>query len=153
MKLVLLGAAIATMAWSAAYAQNATPPEPHTAPTANQTAPTTANQTAPTTPDMKGTGQTAPTPQTTNAPKAPTFIPDQTWVGRYVYSSDNKDLGTIASVKRTGASSDIFFDMGGFLGLGATRKHVAAEQVREVQSDRIMLDLNKAQAENLPEGQ
>src|SRR5215470_3898294 len=102
MKPVLLGAAIATMAWSAAYAQNATPPEPHTAPTANQTAPTT--------PDMKGTGQTAPTPQTTNAPKAPTFIPDQTWVGRYVYSSDNKDLGTIASVKRTGASSDIFFD-------------------------------------------
>ena len=59
--------------------------------------------------------------------KAPRFIPDTDWVGRYVYSSDDKDLGKIVSVKRTGPSSDIYFDMGGFLGLGATRKHVAAE--------------------------
>ena len=144
MKPLLIGATIATMAWSVAYAQNATPPGPHTPPTATQ-APAA-------TPDTKGVVQPAPSPQTTNAPKAPTFIPDQSWVGRYVYSSDNKDLGKIASVKRTGASSDIFFDMGGFLGLGSTRKHVAAEQVRDVQSDRIILELNKAQAENLPEG-
>jgi hypothetical protein len=40
--------------------------------------------------------------------------------------------------------------MGGFLGLGATRKHVAGEQVHDVQSDRILLNLTKDQAENLP---
>ena len=146
MKPLLLSAALAMIAGSAAYAQNPAPTEPHAA------AP--ANQAAPATPDMKAPGQTAPAPQLNStadsAPKPPIFVPDQSWVGRYVYSNDNKDLGEIASVKRTGASSDIYFDMGGFLGLGTTRKRVAAEQVRDVRSDRIILSLTKAQAENLP---
>jgi hypothetical protein len=147
MKPLLLGA-LALMTGSVAYAQDPTPsPKPNTMPPANQAAPAT--------PDMKSPTQAAPpatvAPKSTNADaRAPTFIPDQSWVGRYVYSSDGKDLGKIASVKRTGASSDIFFDMGGFLGIGTTRKHVAAEQVRDVQNDRIVLNLNKAQAEGLP---
>ena len=73
------------------------------------------------------------------------------WVGRYVYSSDGKDLGKIASVRKTGTSSDIYFDMGGFLGLGATRKQ------RNVRSgsrcDRttvIVLRLSEADAQKLP---
>jgi hypothetical protein len=147
MKSLLLSAALAMMAGSTAYAQNPAPTEPHAA------AP--ANQAAPATPDLKAPAQTVPATQMNstadNAPRPPTFVPDQSWVGRYVYSNDNKDLGKIASVKRTGASSDIYFDMGGFLGLGATRKSVVAEQVRDVQSDRIILSLTKAQAENLPE--
>jgi len=148
MKPLLLGTAIAATAWSEAYAQNPPPAEPHTTPTANQAQPAT--------PNMKGPVQSTPSPQTSSTaadvPKPPSFVPDQTWVGRYVYSSDNKDLGKIASVKRTGTASDIFFDMGGFLGLGTMRKHVAAEQVRDVQSDRIVLKLTKTGAENLPEG-
>jgi hypothetical protein len=127
MKPLLLGAAIALMA-TAAHAQNRTPaPEPNAAATSNQAAPATA----------------AP------AVHAP-FVADENWVGRYVYSSDGKDLGKIASVKRSGASGEIYFDMGGFLGLGATRKHVAGEQVRDVQNDRIVLRLTKDQAETLP---
>jgi hypothetical protein len=139
MKPVLLGAAIALFA-SAVYAQNPAPaPEP------NATAP--SNQAAPATPDMKA----QPDPSLTTAPAlhAP-FVADETWVGRYVYSSDGKDLGKIASVKRSGASGEIYFDMGGFLGLGATRKHVAGEQVHDVQNDRIVLNLTKDQAETLP---
>jgi hypothetical protein len=140
MKVLPLAAALSLMAGSAAYAQDPVPsPEP------NATAP--ANHAAPA-PDTKA--QPAPSPAAAPAPKAPTFIPDESWVGRYVYSNDGKDLGKIASVKKTGASSDIFFDMGGFLGIGTTRKHVSAEQVRDVQSDRIVLNLSKDQAQNLP---
>jgi hypothetical protein len=129
MKPLLLGAAIGLMA-TAAYAQNPAPaPEPNATPPSNQAAPAT--------PDM-------PAP----APNAATFVPDQSWVGRYVYSSDGKDLGKIASVN--GAGALIYFDTGGFLGLGTTRKHVAADQVQDVKRDRIVLKLVKADADNLP---
>ncbi len=145
MRHALIVAALAFLAGSTAYAQAPAPnPEPNAAqPPANQ--------------DMKAPKQTAPADTTVppaksadTGTKAPSFIPDENWVGRYVYSSDDKDLGKIVSVKRIGASSDIYFDMGGFLGLGATRRHVAAEQVKDVQNDRIVLRLSKAEAENLP---
>ncbi len=139
MKLLLLGAALALSASTLAYAQN---PAPSSEPSA--TAPT--NQTAPATPDMKA--QTAPEPALPSFAnsKNPGFVPDQNWVGRYVYSSDNKDLGKIAAVK----TNQVDFDMGGFLGLGATRKHVTTDQIGSVQNDRIILRLSKAEAENLP---
>jgi PRC-barrel domain len=132
MKPLLLGTAIALMA-TAAYAQNPAP-----APETDATAP--SSQAVPATPDM-------PAP----APSAAAFVPDQSWVGRYVYTSDGKDLGKIASVN--GAGALIYFDTGGFLGLGATRKHVTVDQVQDVQSDRIVLKLLKADSDNLPADQ
>ena len=120
------------------------------------------------TPDMKapeGQPQAAPTnrvgeavppmkstdPQSADTGAKPaTFVADQTWIGRYIYSSDGKDLGKIAAVKKTGASSDIFFDMGGFLGLGATRKQLTSDHVKDVQSDRIVVRLSEADAQKLP---
>jgi hypothetical protein len=120
------------------------------------------------TPDMKapeGQQQTAPTdrvgeavppmkstdPQSADAgAKTATLVPDQQWVGRYVYSSDGKDLGKIASVKKNGTSGEIYFDMGGFLGLGATRKSVTSDQVQESKNDRIVLRLSEAEAQKLP---
>ncbi len=109
-----------------------------------QTAPT--GRVGETVPPMKATDQQS---ADTGAKKPATFVADETWVGRYIYSSDGKDLGKIAAVKKTGASSDIFFDMGGFLGIGATRKHVTSDQVQDVQSDRIVLRLSEADAENM----
>ena len=149
MKPLLLGAAI-TLMTTAAHAQNPAPaPEP------NGTAP--SNQAAPASPDMKAPNQAAPAvtlppiKSTVAGAEAPTFIPNQSWVGRYVYSSDGKDLGKIASVN--GAGSLVYFDTGGFLGLGTTRKHVAVDQVQDLQSDRIILKLVKADADNLPADQ
>lgn len=139
MKTLALGAALALMAASTAYAQDPAPsPEPNVA--------SPANQMAPATPDMKA--QTAPEPARPSAAdsKNPAFVPDQNWVGRYVYSSDNKDLGKIAAVK----TNQVDFDMGGFLGLGTTRKHVPADQIGSVESDRIILRMTKADAEKLP---
>jgi hypothetical protein len=135
MKSLILGAALALVAGSVAYAQD---PAPSATPPANQAAPAT--------PDMKA----QPAPES-NLPspavsKHPSFVPDQNWVGRYVYSSDNKDLGKIAAVSTNGVD----FDMGGFLGIGATRKHVAADQVGSVQADRIILRMTKAEAQKLP---
>lgn len=90
-------------------------------------------------------------PQATDAgAKTGALVPDQNWVGRYVYSSDGKDLGKIASVKSNGTSSEVYFDMGGFLGIGATRTHVTSDQIQEVQYDRIVLRLTQAEAKNLP---
>jgi len=47
-------------------------------------------------------------------------------------------------------TNQVDFDMGGFLGLGATRKHVTADQIESVQNDRIILRMTKAEAEKLP---
>jgi hypothetical protein len=104
-----------------------------------QAAPT--NRVGEAVPPMKGTDPSG---------KTAAFAPNEQWVGRYVYSSDGKDLGKIAAVKSNGSSSELLFDMGGFLGIGATRKSVTADQVQDVQKDRIVLRLSEAEAENLP---
>ena len=67
-----------------------------------------------------------------------------------VYSSDGKDLGKIASVRKSGTSSKIYFDMGGFLGIGSTRKSVASEQIQDVKNDRVVLSLSESDAQKLP---
>jgi hypothetical protein len=120
------------------------------------------------TPDMKapeGQQQAAPTnrvgeavpPMKSTDPrsvdtgaKPATFVADQTWVGRYLYSSDGKDLGKIAAVKQNGTSSEILFDVGGFLGIGATRKSVTSDQIQDVKKDRVVLRLSEAEAKQLP---
>jgi hypothetical protein len=120
------------------------------------------------TPDMKapeGQQQAAPTnrvgeavppmkstdPQSVDTGAKPaTFVADQTWVGRYLYSSDGKDLGKIAAVKQNGTSSEILFDTGGFLGLGATRKSITSDQIQDVKKDRVVLRLSEAEAKQLP---
>jgi hypothetical protein len=109
-----------------------------------QAAPT--NRVGEAVPPMKSTD-----PQGTDTgTKTGALAPDQNWVGRYVYSTDGKDLGKIASVKSNGTSGEVYFDMGGFLGLGATRTRVTSDQVKEVQHDRIVLRLTQAEAKNLP---
>lgn len=162
MRPLVLSAAIALMTGSVAYGQ-----EPASKPDTNAMQPPT-NRLEQATPDRKApegqqqiaptnrVGEAVPPMKSTDAQSADTgtkaggFVPDASWAGRYVYSSDGKDLGKIVSVQKTGASSDILFDMGGFLGLGATRKHATPDQVQDVQKDRIVLRLSKAEAENLP---
>ena len=109
-----------------------------------QAAPT--NRVGEAVPPMKSTDPTA----VETGSKAAALVPDQQRVGRYVYSSDGKDLGKIASVKQNGSSSELFFDMGGFLGIGATRKSITSDQIQDVQNDRIVLRLSQAEAEKLP---
>ncbi len=68
------------------------------------------------------------------------------WIGRAVYSSDDKNLGDVAKL----SGNDVLVDIGGFLGIGATRALIKADQIKEVQNDRIVLTLPEAEAKKLP---
>lgn len=105
-----------------------------------------ANRVGEAVPPMKSTD-----PQSVDTGAKPaTFVADQTLVGRYLYSSDGKDLGKIAAVNQNGSSSEILFDAGGFLGIGATRKSIPSDQIQDVKNDRVVLRLSEAEAKKLP---
>ena len=77
------------------------------------------------------------------------------WIGIPVYSSDNKKIGEITDLRRDpeNAVTEVFHQSGGFLGLGAKHYEITAEQIRQVQGNRVVLMLNKSEAEGLPETQ
>ena len=52
------------------------------------------------------------------------------WMGRPVYSSDNQKVGEIIEIRRAPDNkvTDIFFDAGTYLGMGAKRYHVTVER-------------------------
>ena len=165
MRHVLIATIAALAVGSAAYAQD---PAPKADPNAALPPTNRMDQATPTMKAPEGQPETAPTgrvgeavpPMKTTDPqsadtgaKPVTFVADETWVGRSIYSSDGKDLGKIAAVKKTGTASDIFFDTGGFLGLGATRKSVTSDQVQDVRIDRIVIRLSEADAQKLPAAQ
>jgi len=160
MRHFLIAVVVAIAAGSAAYAQDMPKADPDAAAptkrmdeaTPTMKAPEGAQQQAPT----KRVGDAVPPMKSTDPQSADTgtktgaIVADEQWVGRYVYSSDGKDLGKITSVSKNGNLSQVSFDMGGFLGLGATRKSATSDQIQEVQYDRIVLRLTEAEANNLP---
>ena len=165
MRHVLITTIAALAVGSAAYAQD---PAPKADPNAALPPTNRMDQATPTMKAPEGQPETAPAgrvgeavpPMKTTDPqsadtgaKPVTFVADETWVGRSLYSSDGKDLGKIAAVKKTGTASDIFFDTGGFLGLGTTRKHLTSDQVQDVRIDRIVIRLSEADAQKLPAAQ
>jgi hypothetical protein len=162
MRHVLIATIAALAAGSAAYAQD---PAPRADPNAALPPTNRVEQVTPTMKAPEGQQQTAPTgrvgeavapmkstdPQSVEtSAKTVTLVPDEQWIGRYVYSSDGKDLGKIATVKKSGTSSELYFDMGGFLGIGATRTRVTSDQIQDVKNDRIVLKLREAEAKELP---
>ncbi len=78
--------------------------------------------------------------------KAGALAASDEWIGRAVYSSDGKELGKISAVQ----AGDVYADLGGFLGIGATRTQLKSDQIQEVKDDRIVLNLTEADAKNLP---
>lgn len=162
MRPVLIATIAALAAGSAAYAQD---PAPKADPNAALPPTNRMEQATPTMKAPEGQQQAAPTnrvgdavppmkstdPQSVDTgAKTGTLVPDEQWVSRYVYSSDGKKLGKIASVQKNGTSSELYFDKGGFLGIGATRTRITSDQIQEVQYDRIVLRLSDADAQKLP---
>jgi hypothetical protein len=95
-------------------------------------------------PPMKpGDPQSADTGTTTGTGS---LAASEEWIGRSVYSSDNKQLGEVAKL----SGSDIYVDIGGLLGIGETRALIKADQIQEVRDDRVVLKLSEAEAKNLP---
>jgi hypothetical protein len=101
--------------------------------------------------------QAVPPMKSTDAPTADigsktagAFVPNEQWIGRPVYSSDGKDLGKVTSLNKEGDKSGFYADIGGFLGFGSTRTMIRSDQIKEVQNDRIVLNMTEAEADKLP---
>jgi PRC-barrel domain len=90
------------------------------------------------------------------AAPAPTFVLSEeaakSWIGRPVYSIDDKNLGEVAALQRdgNGAVSAFDADIGGFLGFGETRVRLTTDQIQDVKDDKLVLKLTKDEAEALP---
>jgi hypothetical protein len=160
MRHVLFAVALALAAGTVAYAQDPAPkPEPGAAhpPTGR------VEQSTPTmkTPDGEKmhpptgrVGDVVPPLKSTDKPslgagkttEGAAFTASEEWIGRTVFSSDGKELGKVASLD----GGDILVDLGGFLGLGATRTRIAHGKIQSVTEDRIVLHLTEGEAKNLP---
>jgi hypothetical protein len=101
-------------------------------------------------------------PEKAMAPEISTMAPDATaikltaieakdWVGKPVYSSDDKNLGEVAAFARSSDNTvtEMHIDIGGFLGLGETRVKLTPAQFK-LEDDRAVLDIDAAAAKNLP---
>lgn len=69
------------------------------------------------------------------------------WIARPVYSSDNKKIGEVVEIRRDPDNrvTEAFIDTGKFLGIGATRYRITADQIHEVKADGLMLTLKEAE--------
>jgi uncharacterized protein DUF937/PRC-barrel domain protein len=75
------------------------------------------------------------------------------WIGRPVYSSDNKKIGEIIEIKRDSDNkvTELYVDTGSFLGIGATRYRVTSEQIQEVKPDGLVLTLKESEVKAVPQ--
>ena len=108
-------------------------------------------------PVVAQTTTTRPTmaPTATATPAAPvirlTADEAKKWIGKPVYSNDQKKVGEVAAFSRGTDNSvtEMYADTGGFLGLGETRVKVMPAQFK-LEGDRAVLNLNADQAKALP---
>ena len=76
---------------------------------------------------------------------------EKLWIGKPVYSSDQKNIGEVESFRR-GANGEVIglnAGIGGFLGLGETHVMLTSSQFK-LQGDRVVADVLSADAKNLP---
>jgi hypothetical protein len=73
------------------------------------------------------------------------------WVDKAVYSSDGSNVGSIAAIQRdaSGKITEMHADIGGFLGIGATRVRLQPSQFK-LSGDRVVLNVTSEQAKQLP---
>lgn len=116
-------------------------------------------------PPTKSVGEAVPEMKSTNEQNAgagtqtPGTVPftlteddAKNWIGRDVYSSDGKKVGDITELKRDPDNkvTELYVNIGGFLGIGATRSLISSDQIQEVKADSLVLKLSEAEAKNLP---
>jgi len=74
------------------------------------------------------------------------------WMGRPVFSNDNQKVGEIIDIKRgpDNKVTDIYFDAGTFLGMGAKRYHITADQIEEVKPNGVVVTMKEADIKAMP---
>ena len=128
--------------------------EPAQPPASEPSAPPAA-QPGPSTEQLQ---QSMPEKQAAETPSpgaAPTLSEEEAnqWVGKAVYSSDDKEIGTVAEIKRDGDNNiiELRADIGGFLGFGETRVSLTPDRFQLQRDDlKVVLNLNEEEASNLP---
>lgn len=75
----------------------------------------------------------------------------KTWIGKPVYSSDDKKIGEVVAFARNADDTvtEMHAGIGGFLGLGETNVRLMPGQIT-LQADRVLLNVTAAQAKDLP---
>ena len=96
----------------------------------------------------------APSPTVTPTAAPGIKLNDQeakAWVGKPIYSSDDKKLGEVLSFQRSsdGQVTQLEGGMGGFLGMGETHVRVMPNEFA-LKGDRVVLTIPSAQAKDLP---
>jgi PRC-barrel domain len=78
----------------------------------------------------------------------------KSWIGKPVYSSDDKKIGEVVAFAR-GADdtvTEMHAGIGGFLGMGETNVRLMPAQIT-LKADRVILNVTAAQAKDLPKVQ
>lgn len=147
--LALAAALLASPAW----AQTSTQPTPPADTPAATGSPSAATPPAATTTPAPAPSATPPASTTMRLDSKPMLTDDQAkaWIDKVVYSSDDKNLGEVANMKRDAAGhvTELHADIGGFLGLGETRVRLSPDQFK-LTGDRVVLNVTAEQAKTLP---
>ncbi|MFN3625696.1 MAG: DUF937 domain-containing protein [Hyphomicrobium sp.] len=78
---------------------------------------------------------------------------EKDWVGRPIFSRDNQKVGEIIEIKRgpDNRLTDIYFDAGTFLGMGAKRYHITSDQIQEAKPNGLVVTLKESEIEAMPQ--
>jgi hypothetical protein len=145
MSRLLPAVAIAALfAGSTAFAQTSTPGGGDATPSA-PTVQTPAPSPSPSAPAEKMAP--LPGPATT----AMTEEDAKSWIDKAIYSSDDKNVGSVAAIERdaSGVVTGMQADIGGFLGIGTTRVKLTPVQF-QLSGDRVLVNLPSEQVKQLP---
>jgi Bacterial protein of unknown function (DUF937)/PRC-barrel domain len=94
---------------------------------------------------------------TAQAPTRAAFVVKEdeakNWIGRPVFSSDNKKIGELIEIKRAPDNrvTDVYVDTGTFLGIGANLHRITSEQIQEVKPDGLVLTLKESEVQSVPQ--
>ena len=104
------------------------------------------------TPTMKPSDSATATPSV--SPMAKTALTEteaKAWIGKPVYSNDQKKIGEVIGFQRDKDNnvSELHAGIGGFLGMGETQVVVTPAQMK-LEADRVVVDIPSNQAKDLP---
>jgi PRC-barrel domain len=73
------------------------------------------------------------------------------WIGKPIYSSDNKKIGEVVAFARDGSNvvTEMHAGTGGFLGIGDATVRLMPTQFK-LEGDRVTLSVTSVQAKDLP---
>jgi len=155
LKLLSSASVVALLAIAPAAAQ--TTPPATTPPAATQDKSTTPSVTTPSTSTQdkasEPSKQSGAQPASQDQAAAVMLTEDQAkeWVDKPVFTSDGKEIGEVAEFMRgtDNKVTALHADIGGFLGMGETRVKLSPSEFK-LQGDRVVLNVNEAQAKALP---